>query len=109
MKQFIKTALSTLLLVLLAAIYITTACSSDASPQEHEFVGISEQHSFQEALDDALKQLRQAMEDQGIADNQATWKVVEITGRVGGIAGFDELQVKISATFLTRQESSSSQ
>jgi hypothetical protein len=109
MKQFIKTALSTVLMVLMAAIYVTTACSSDASPQEHEFVGISEQRSFEEALDDALKQLRQAMAEEGIADNQASWKLVEITGRVGGIAGFDELQVKITATFLTLQESSNSQ
>ena len=71
---------------------------------EHPFVGLSTKRSFEEALADALRQMDQAMTRQNVPDNMATWRVVEITGRSGGIAGLELLQVKIAAQYQVRAD-----
>jgi hypothetical protein len=71
---------------------------------EHQFVGVSTKRSFDEALANALRQMDQAMARQQVPDNMVTWRVVEITGRSGGIAGLDLLQVKIAAQYQARAD-----
>ena len=71
---------------------------------EQKFVGESKKQSAEEALRNALKQLEKAMQEQGIPDNLATWKVVAVDGELGGIAGRDIVRVTISATFATAQK-----
>jgi len=71
---------------------------------EHPFVGVSTKRSFDEALANALGQMDQAMTRQQVPDNMAMWRVVEITGRSGGIAGLDLLQVKIAAQYQARAD-----
>ena len=44
------------------------------------------------------------MAQRQVPDNMATWRVVEITGQCGGIAGLDRLQVKIAAEFQARAD-----
>ena len=94
-----------IVITLILVVFTLIGCTPSVPipPPGLEFTGVSNQRSVQEALADALQQLDQAMAAQGIADNMATWKVVETTGRIGGIAGFNELHVKISATFLSRE------
>jgi len=70
----------------------------------HRFVGVSKRGSFEEALNDALRQLKQALSESGISDNEANWRLVEVTGRVGTIVGLNELRVTISAKFETRNK-----
>ncbi len=71
---------------------------------EQQFVGVSTKRSFDEALANALGQVDKAMARQEVPDNMATWRVVEISGRSGGIAGLDLLQVKIAAQYQTRAD-----
>lgn len=71
---------------------------------EHQFAGFSTKRSFDEALANALRQMDEAMAQQEVPDNMATWRVVEITGRSGGIAGLDRLQVKIAAEYQARAD-----
>jgi hypothetical protein len=54
--------------------------------------------NLQEALDSALQQLDGDLGEGGVFDAMASWSMVEITGRLGGIAGFDAVRVRIRAT-----------
>jgi hypothetical protein len=65
---------------------------------ERRFSGESARGNFQEALDAALSQLDKAMSEQGVADGMASWKIVEVSGDRGGIAGQRNVKVTISAT-----------
>lgn len=60
--------------------------------------GESPTGDLQEALDNALQQLSADLGEGGVADAMAQWSVVEITGRLGGIAGFDAVGVRVRAT-----------
>jgi enamine deaminase RidA (YjgF/YER057c/UK114 family) len=62
------------------------------------YVGESATGSIQGALERALQQLDQDLAAGGVFDALATWEIVEITGWRGGIAGFNTVRVKISAT-----------
>lgn len=62
-----------------------------------EFEGESKKGSLQKALNAALKKLEKARSDAG-ADILADWKIVEVSGQQGGIAGLNTVKVKISAT-----------
>jgi hypothetical protein len=53
---------------------------------------------LQEALDAALNELGEALGEGGVADAMATWKIGEVTGESGGIAGFRMLKVTITAS-----------
>ena len=54
--------------------------------------------NLQEALDSALQQLDGDLGEGGVFDAMASWSIVEITGQLGGIAGFDAVRVRIRAT-----------
>ena len=62
------------------------------------YEGESATGSLQEALDKALQQLDKDLPEGGIFDAMAQWTIVAITGWQGGIAGFNTVRVKISAT-----------
>ena len=62
-----------------------------------KFDGISNSGKFQEALDDALSKLDQAIADTGIADGMGRWQLKSVTGDRGGIAGFRNVKVTIRA------------
>lgn len=62
-----------------------------------EFEGESNEGSLPKALNAALKKLDKARSDAG-ADILANWKIVEVSGQQGGIAGLTTVKVKISAT-----------
>ena len=54
--------------------------------------------NLQQALDSALQQLDEDLGEGDVFDAMASWSIVEITGRLGGIAGFDAVKVRIRAT-----------
>ena len=62
------------------------------------YEGESLSGNLQEALASALQQLNGDLGEGGVFDAMASWSIVEITGRLGGIAGFHSVKVRISAT-----------
>lgn len=76
--------------------------SPAAAVEEHEFTGVSDKRSFEQALADALKQMDDAVAEQRVPCNSVNWRLVDITGRSGTPAGLHELRVKIAASFTTR-------
>ncbi len=64
---------------------------------ERIYQGESAGGNLQEALDSALQQLDGALGEGGVSDATASWKIIEVTGQRGGIAGFRRVQVKIAA------------
>ena len=68
-----------------------------AAPKTRTFSGISAKGSIQDALADALKQLDRALGEGGVRDASATWKLAEVIGQSGGIAGLNRVEVKIAA------------
>jgi hypothetical protein len=67
-------------------------------PSERIYQGESTDGKLQEALDRALQQLDGALGEGGVSDATASWKLFEVTGQRGGIAGFRSVQVKIATT-----------
>jgi hypothetical protein len=63
-----------------------------------EFAGVSGKGSFDEALQDALGKLNEALGDSVVADGMATWQLGPVTGTVGGFAGLNEIKLVIYAT-----------
>lgn len=68
--------------------------ASTSESGNSEATGISRDWSFDEAFQDAVNQLGSG--SPGTPDWLDTYTVVEIGARVGGIAGFNELLVKVS-------------
>ncbi len=64
---------------------------------ERIYQGESTDGKLQEALDKALQQLDGDLGEGGVSDGMASWKIIEVTGQRGGIAGFHSVQVKIAA------------
>src|SRR5262249_47237678 len=62
------------------------------------YEGESKAGNLQEALDAALKGVSDDLSAGGVADALATWKLSEVTGQLGGIAGFHSVKVKVVAT-----------
>lgn len=60
------------------------------------FEGESKTGNFQEALDEALWQLGEALSEDGVMDAMGEWVLTEVTGLRGGIAGFQNVTVKIT-------------
>ena len=60
------------------------------------FDGKSAKGDFQEALSDAIQK---AVQSTGVADELATWKLEEVKGENGGIAGVNNVTVTIRASF----------
>ena len=115
MRQFFTCGAAASLLGLALSVTCFNPVTSQGSPKEavraaakggneHQFVGISNKRSFDEALANALRQMDEAMAQQQVPDNMAMWRVVEISGRSGGIAGLDLLQVKIAAAYQARAD-----
>lgn len=59
---------------------------------EGKFTGTSDSGDFQEALRNAINE---AQENSGGADIIIDWRLDNVTGKSGGIAGVDELNVTI--------------
>lgn len=73
---------------------------SYAAPQygARVYEGESKTGNLQEALDAALKSVSDDLSEGGVADAMASWKLSEVTGQLGGIAGFRTVKVKLVAT-----------
>jgi hypothetical protein len=70
------------------------------SIKQQEFEGVSDRRSYEEALADALKQMDQAVAEQGrYPCTKVKWRVLEIGGTSGSPAGLNEMRVKITASF----------
>jgi hypothetical protein len=77
------------------------ARTSRAAAQQYAgrvYEGESKAGNLQEALDAALKGVSDDLAAGGVADAMATWKLSEVTGQLGGIAGFHSVKVKVAAT-----------
>lgn len=57
------------------------------------FQGTSGSGQFEEALQDALNRMNEALGQSAVADGMATWELGPVRGRVGGFAGFNEVSV----------------
>jgi hypothetical protein len=66
--------------------------------KERTYEGESRAGKLQEALDQALGTLSAELGAGGVADGLASWKLADITGQLGGFAGFHTVKVKIKAT-----------
>jgi hypothetical protein len=80
---------------------VLASCAPLQDPDEtatRYYDGESLTGNVQEALDSALQQLDGDLGEGGVFDAMASWSIVEITGRLGGIAGFDAVKVRIRAT-----------
>jgi hypothetical protein len=65
-------------------------------PNPGVFTGTNSSGNLQAALDDAIAKAETCA---GCCDMLVTWEVQEISGRRGGIAGFNDLNVKIVASW----------
>jgi hypothetical protein len=63
-------------------------------PPQRTFTGTAKNGNIQKALEAAIKAAQQAAPG---ADRLVNWTVKEISGRQGGIAGFNEATVTIRA------------
>src|SRR5262245_61735985 len=71
---------------LAAAAVSTTHAAEQYTGRTYE--GESKSGNLQEALDAALTQVSDDLSAGGVADAMANWKLSEVTGQLGGIAGF---------------------
>src|SRR5262245_51164608 len=60
-----------------------------------EFTGTSKKGNLQDALDAAIQT---ALDSAKGADRMVTWSLKKVSGREGGIAGFNEVTVVIEGT-----------
>lgn len=67
-----------------------------APAKQRTFIGINQQGDFQKALTDALIKAQDAA---GCCDHLITYRVTDIQGQVGGIAGQNQITVAISASW----------
>jgi hypothetical protein len=90
-------ALATAGLFSLAALASTKAHA--APPQgERTYEGESAAGNIQEALDAALAKVSGDLAEGNVSDAMANWKIIEVTGQLGGIAALRTAKVTISAT-----------
>jgi len=61
-----------------------------------EFTGVSTTRSFEEALKDALSQVEDFHRGLSGADRLVVAEVVSINFRLGGVAGLNQLEVKVA-------------
>jgi hypothetical protein len=76
-----------------------------AAPAEaaFEFTGLSDERSFDVALRDALRQMDEAVAKYGkYPCTSAKWRVAEISGETGGPGAANTLEVRVAASFETR-------
>lgn len=65
---------------------------------QRTYEGESKAGKIQDALDEALNKLDKDLNEGGVADALASWKVLDVTGKRGGFVGFRSVKVTISAT-----------
>jgi hypothetical protein len=83
------------------AALVLVSCAPPQVPDQtvtRTYDGESRTGNLQEALDSALQQLGADLGEGGVYDAMASWTLVEVTGQLGGIAGFDVIRVRIRAT-----------
>src|SRR5262245_19314769 len=83
-----------------AATTIPSAQAADepAKGKERTYEGESRAGKLDEALSQALGKLSSDLGAGGAAAGLASWKRAEVTGQMGGFAGFHSVKVKITAT-----------
>jgi hypothetical protein len=64
---------------------------------ERSFEGESDDGKVQNALDNALGKVSAALPEGGVADASATWRLLALTGELGGIRGVRVVRVTIAA------------
>lgn len=82
----------------LAAAVTQNAVADDKARVERTFEGASEDGKLQAALDKALEQLDKALNEGGVRDATATWKVAAISGERGTFKQGRTVKVAITAT-----------
>ena len=82
----------------LAATASRAAAEEPAKSKERTYEGESRAGKLEEALSQALGKLSGDLGAGGVADGLASWKLAEVTGQLGGFAGFHSVKVKITAT-----------
>jgi hypothetical protein len=60
--------------------------------------GKSSKGELQDALEQAFQELNSQISEDGVRDATAAWRVIDISGEYGGVAGFQNVNVKIMAT-----------
>jgi hypothetical protein len=65
--------------------------------RERVFEGESADGRLQEALETALRRLGEELGADGVRDAMASWRLVDISGAYGGLAGFRGVKAKIAA------------
>ena len=81
-----------------AAAVPAQAVEEPAKGKERTYEGESRAGKLEEALSQALGKLSGDLGAGGVADGLATWKLAEVTGQLGGFAGFHSVKVKVTAT-----------
>jgi hypothetical protein len=81
-----------------AAAVPAQAGEEPAKGKERTYEGESRAGKLDEALSQALGKLSGDLGAGGVADGLATWKLAEVTGQLGGFAGFHSVKVKVTAT-----------
>ena len=64
---------------------------------ERLFEGESSNGKVQDAVDQALGKVSEALGEGGASDASATWRLLALTGDLGGIRGVRVVRVKIAA------------
>ena len=89
----------------LAALGVGTLAAGASSPvhaneqyAERFYEGESKAGNLQEALDAATAKLSGDLSSGGVSDALANWRLCDVTGQLGGIAGFHSVKVRIAAT-----------
>lgn len=72
----------------------------DSKPVRRRFTGghvgdFAHPASFEKALQAAIKKLKAALPEGGVADASVKWKVVKTSGQIGGIAELNQITVTI--------------
>src|SRR5262245_18946144 len=82
------------------ALATAAARTSEAAQQyaSRVYEGESTAGNLQEALDAALQQVSADLGAGGVADAMANWRLSDITGQRGGIAGFHNVKVRLVAS-----------
>ena len=81
-----------------AAAAAPAAAEEPAKGKTRTYEGESRAGKLDEALTQALGKLSGDLGAGGVADGLADWKLAEVTGQLGGFAGFHNLKVKVTAT-----------
>lgn len=77
-----------------AAMMVGSGQETQGNPRKKRFKGTSRKGDIEEALQNAIAAAERSVPH---PDAMVEWTLVEVRGRVGGIAGFHEITVTIEA------------